>query len=112
MYRTLVPTIIVLACAVAGAELDHVPQTHAHATTTALDPGATTASTYSLSDTTGAICLWRPAADDQVTGAVLGATIRLTDRATLHRVTCADGWIGWQWLADPRQAQPQQVEPG
>ena len=44
MYRTLVPTIIVLACAVAGAELDHVPQTHALATTTALNPGATNAS--------------------------------------------------------------------
>ena len=108
MYRTLVPTVIVLACAVAGAGLDHVPQTRGQATRTTLNPGATTAFTYSLSDTTGAICLWRPAADDhQVTGAVLGVTVRRSDRATLHRVTCADGWIGWlsaaSWMGPPER---------
>jgi hypothetical protein len=49
------------------------------------------------------LCTWRPVADDlqPTIGGLLG-TVRLVDGRleVLHRVTCSDGTIRDQWMAD------------
>jgi hypothetical protein len=85
--RVWLPSVAVLACALVGLELDHDVKRGMREV---------------RDGSSGAVCTWSAAGDDDQPATALLSAVRIADGATLHRVICSDGWNGWQWLRDPR----------